>query len=54
MFSNKFFTFFKNFFIFLFFLISLTSCEAIKFKRTDVKDVPINDADKRQKNFYEG
>lgn len=54
MFSNKFFTFFKNFFIFLFFLISLTSCEAIKFKRTDVKDVPINDADKRQKNINEG
>ena len=54
MFSNKFFTFFKNFFIFLFFLISLTSCEAMKFKRTDVKDVPINDADKRQKNINEG
>ena len=54
MFSNKFFTFFKNFFIFLFFLISLTSCEAIKFKRTDVKDVPVNDADKRQKNINEG
>mgnify|MGYP001263221711 FL=1 len=54
MFSNKFFSFFKNFFIFLFFLISLTSCEAIKFKRTDVKDVPINDADKRQKNINEG
>ena len=54
MFSNKFFTFFKNFFIFLFFLILLTSCEAIKFKRTDVKDVPINDADKRQKNINEG
>ena len=54
MFSNKFFTFFKNFFIFLFFLISLASCEAMKFKRTDVKDVPINDADKRQKNINEG
>ena len=54
MFSNKFFTLLKNFFIFLFFLVFLTSCEALKFNRSDVKDNPINDADKRQKNINEG
>lgn len=45
--------FFK--FIFLItFCISLQSCEALKYKRSDVKDNPINDADKRQKNINEG
>ena len=32
----------------------MTSCEALKFNRSDVKDNPINDADKRQKNINEG
>ena len=32
----------------------LQSCEALKFKRSDVKDNPINDADKREKNIREG
>ena len=42
-------------FIFLItFSIFLQSCEALKFKRSDVKDNPINDADKRQKNIREG
>ena len=36
------------------FSIFLQSCEALKFKRSDVKDNPINDADKRQKNIREG
>ena len=47
----------KNFFKFTLILIFLTflqSCEALKFKRSDVKDNPINDADKRQKNIKEG
>ena len=35
------------------FSIFLQSCEALKFKRSDVKDNPINDADKRQKNIRE-
>tara|TARA_B100000963_G_scaffold315176_1_gene294100 strand:- start:6 stop:584 length:579 start_codon:yes stop_codon:yes gene_type:complete len=38
----------------LVFLIFLQSCEALKFKRSDVKDNPINDADKREKNIKEG
>lgn len=42
-------------FIFLItFSIFLQSCEALKFKRSDVKDNPINDADKREKNIREG
>jgi len=36
------------------FSIFLQSCEALKFKRSDVKDNPINDADKREKNIREG
>ena len=47
----------KNFFKFTLILIFLTflqSCEALKFKRSDVKDNPINDADKREKNIKEG
>tara|TARA_Y100000389_G_scaffold158381_1_gene159820 strand:- start:755 stop:1336 length:582 start_codon:yes stop_codon:yes gene_type:complete len=54
MFSNNFLTLLKNFLIFLFFLVFLTSCEALKYKRSDVKDNPINDSDKRQKNIREG
>ncbi len=42
-------------FISIFILISLLqSCQALKFKRSDVKDNPINDADKREKNIKEG
>ena len=42
-------------FISIFILISLLqSCQALKFKRSDVKDNPVNDADKREKNIKEG
>ena len=47
----------RNFIKFLSILILcnfLQSCEALKFKRSDVKDNPINDADKREKNIKEG
>lgn len=32
----------------------LQSCGALKYKRSDVKDNPINDAEKREKNIKEG
>ena len=42
-------------FISIFILLSLLqSCQALKFKRSDVKDNPVNDADKREKNIKEG
>ena len=42
-------------FISIFILLSLLqSCQALKFKRSDVKDNPVNDADKREKNRKEG
>lgn len=42
-------------FISIFILLSLLqSCQALKFKRSDVKDNPVNDADKREKNIREG
>ena len=54
MFSNKLVIFLRNtFFIFLI-LTLIQSCGAFKFKRADVKDVPINDAEKREKNIKEG
>tara|TARA_X000001036_G_scaffold197528_1_gene185996 strand:+ start:801 stop:1376 length:576 start_codon:yes stop_codon:yes gene_type:complete len=54
MFSNKILSFLKNFFFLIFVLAVLQSCGALKFKRSDVKDNPINDAEKREKNVREG
>ena len=54
MFSNKLFTFFRNNFLIFSILLILQSCGAFKLKRADVKDVPINDADKRERNIREG
>ena len=48
----KLFTNIKLFLIILIFLFQ--SCAMPEFKRADVKDVPINDADKRKKNIDEG
>ena len=45
---------FIKFSLIFIFLSFLQSCEALKFKRSDVKDNPINDADKREKNIKEG
>ena len=42
----------KAFFIVIFTLFLLNSCGI--YKRSDVKDNPVNDADKRQKNIDEG
>ena len=54
MFSNKLFTFLRcNFLIFSIILI-LQSCGPLKLKRSDVKNNPINDAEKREKNIKEG
>ena len=47
MFSNKLFTFFRNNFLIFSILLILQSCGAFKLKRADVKDVPINDAEKK-------
>ena len=48
----------KSFHHLLLFLIAslflLNSCEALKYKKSDVKDYPINDSDKRAKNMKEG
>ena len=52
--SNKLLVFFKNIFILFGILIILQSCGAFKFKRADVKDSPINDAEKRERNIKEG
>ena len=54
MFSNKILSFLKNFLFLIFVLAVLQSCGALKFKRSDVKDNPINDAEKREKNVREG
>ena len=35
-------------------LFLLNSCNALKYRKADVKDYPINDADKRAKNMEEG
>jgi hypothetical protein len=53
MFSNfKYLNFFQIFLILL--MLLFQSCGMPGFKKTDVKDVPINDADKRKKNIEEG
>lgn len=54
MFSNKLVTFLRNNFLIFSILLLLQSCGAFKLKRADVKDVPINDADKRERNIKEG
>lgn len=54
MFSNKIQSFLKKIFLFFVILTFFQSCGALKYKRSDVKDNPINDADKRQKNIQEG
>ena len=38
----------------LFLALSLNSCGPLAFKRADVKDSPINEADKRKRNIEEG
>ena len=43
---------FKKFLLFFFIAIFLNACGGLK--RSDVKDNPINDADKRKKNIEEG
>ena len=35
-------------------LFFLSSCGALSYKRADIKDYPINDADKRKKNMKDG
>ena len=45
---------FVNIFLSLFFSFYLISCGPLAFKRSDVKDNPINDAEKRKKNIEEG
>ena len=52
--SNKIIIVLKNYFVFFLILFFLQSCEALKFKKSDVKNNPINDAEKRQKNINEG
>ena len=52
--SNKIVIVLKNFFVFFLILFFLQSCEALKFKKSAVKNNPINDGEKRQKNINEG
>ena len=52
--SNKLLIFFKNIFLLFSILIFLQSCGAFKLKKVDVKDSPINDAEKRERNIKEG
>lgn len=47
-------TSFIKVFLCLFFSLYLVSCGPLAFKRSDVKDNPINDAEKRKKNIEEG
>ncbi len=54
MFSNKIANYIKNFFLIILILSFFQSCGGIKLKRADVKDVPINDAEKRERNIKEG
>ena len=54
MLSNKIVIVLKNYFVFFLILFFLQSCEALRFKKADVKNNPINDAEKRQKNINEG
>ena len=43
-----------NFFLTLVFFLTLNSCGPLAFKKTDVKDSPINDADMRKRNIEQG
>ena len=54
MFSNKLFTFLRNNFLIFSILLILQSCGGLKLKRSDVKNNPINDAQKRERNIKEG
>ena len=54
MISKNYYHFLIKFSLICIILSFLQSCEALKFKRSDVKDNPINDADKREKNIREG
>ena len=54
MFSNKLVFFLRNTFSIFLILTLIQSCGAFKFKRADVKDVPVNDAQKRERNIKEG
>ena len=45
---------FKNIFSILILLFFTTSCGPLAYKRADVKDSPINDADKRKRNIEQG
>ena len=46
---------FNHFSLFLIvFLFFLNSCTALSYKKADVKDYPINDKDKREKNMKDG
>jgi len=45
---------FKNIFSILILLFFITSCGPLAYKRADVKDSPINDADKRKRNIEQG
>ena len=49
MFSNKIANYIKNFFLIILILSFFQSCGGINLKRADVKDVPINDAEKERK-----
>ena len=40
--------------LFLIISIIISSCGPLAYKRADVKDVPVNEADKRKKNIEEG
>ena len=52
--SNKILYCLKKSIIAFLILILVQSCGAFKFKRSDVKDNPINDAGKRERNIKEG
>tara|TARA_B100001121_G_C18580234_1_gene569381 strand:+ start:47 stop:619 length:573 start_codon:yes stop_codon:yes gene_type:complete len=54
MFLNKFHLFLKKIILILSVIILTKSCGAFKFERADVKDSPINDSDKRERNIKEG
>ena len=45
---------FFNILIFLIFLVILSSCEALKYKKTEAGEVPINADDRVAKNIEEG
>ena len=43
-----------NFILIFILSLFLNSCGALKFERADVKDSPINEADKRKRNIEQG